>query len=210
MTALQEQLVSGLESLNLPMIPAQTQRLIDFITLLAKWNKTYNLTAIRTPEGMVNQHLLDSLAIAPYVQGLRVIDVGTGAGIPGIPLAIALPDKAFVLLDSNAKKTRFIQQVILELKLTNVTVCHQRVENYLPDRRFDTVITRAFASLADIVSLCAHLSTQNGIMLAMKGQNPEQELSQLQPDIKAAVIPIAIPKTDSQRCLVKLTLSTER
>lgn len=199
-----------MEQLDLPVSSAQTQQLIDFLNLLSKWNKVYNLTAIRNLNEMVNLHILDSLAIAPHVQGSRIVDIGTGAGLPGIPLAIALPDQQFVLLDSNAKKTRFVQQAALELKLNNVTACHQRVENYFPDQLFDTVMTRAFADLAETLSLSAHLLAQNGIMLAMKGQIPEHELPQPNDRYQAAIIPITVPGITAQRCLIKLTLSTER
>ncbi len=207
---LQAKLSIGLNRLDLPLNPPQIQQLVGFIKLIAKWNKTYNLTSIRDPEAMTNLHILDSLAIAPFVQGQRIIDVGTGAGIPGIPLAIALPDKDFILLDCNAKKTRFVQQAILELKLPNAAICHQRAENYHPDPLFDTALTRAFASLADIIALTAHLTHQNGIMLAMKGQHPELELATVGGHFKADIIPIAVPGCTAQRCLVKLTASTER
>ena len=204
MDIIRDQLVSGLQALSLSATPEQTQQLLDFISLIAKWNKAYNLTAIRRPEEMVGLHILDSLAIAPYVSGKRIIDIGTGAGLPGIPLAIILPDKQFVLLDCNAKKTRFVQQALLELKLENVEVRHQRVEDYQPDSLFDTVITRAFANLADIVRLTAHLSALNGVLLAMKGQNPELELAEVTTDAQTTIIPITVPGVDAQRCLIKL------
>lgn len=204
MDIIRDQLVSGLQALSLSATPEQTQQLLDFISLIAKWNKAYNLTAIRRPEEMVGLHILDSLAIAPHVSGKRIIDIGTGAGLPGIPLAIILPDKQFVLLDCNAKKTRFVQQALLELKLENVEVRHQRVEDYQPDSLFDTVITRAFANLADIVRLTAHLSAPNGVLLAMKGQNPELELAEVTTDAQTTIIPITVPGIAAQRCLIKL------
>jgi len=207
---LQDRLTTGLECLGLPLNPAQIQQLVGFIKLITKWNKTYNLTAIRHPEEMADRHILDSLAIAPFIQGQRIVDIGTGAGIPGIPLAIALPDKTFVLLDCNAKKTRFVQQAILELKLPNASVCHHRAEHHRPDPLFDTVLSRAFASLADIVALAAHLTHPNGIMLAMKGRPPEQELAEIGGDLKADIIPIRVPGSAAQRCLVKLTGYRER
>jgi 16S rRNA (guanine527-N7)-methyltransferase len=177
---------------------------MSFIKLLEKWNKAYNLTSIRNTEDMVSLHLLDSLAILPFIEGKYVIDIGTGAGLPGIPLAIYLPGIDFTLLDSNAKKTRFVQQAILELKLNNVTVCHSRVENYLPETSFDTVITRAFASLSDIVKLSAHLVSQSGIILAMKGQLPdEQDIN----SAKTTLIPINVPGIPAKRCLVKMQLT---
>ncbi|MDD5461015.1 MAG: 16S rRNA (guanine(527)-N(7))-methyltransferase RsmG [Methylococcales bacterium] len=196
-------LVSGLQTLNMALSKQQIDQLLDFIKLIEKWNKAYNLTAIHGKEDMVRLHLLDSLAIAPFIEGKRVIDIGTGAGLPGIPLAICLPETKFTLLDSNAKKTRFVQQAILELKLKNSVVYHQRVENYKSEQTFDTVITRAFASLSDIVKLTAHLLGKNGILLAMKGQNPEAELAQIA-EI-ARVIPVQVPGCEAERCLVRIS-----
>jgi 16S rRNA (guanine527-N7)-methyltransferase len=199
-------LVSGLEALNLSLGESQIQRLLDFITLIEKWNKAYNLTAIRDREAMVHLHLLDSLAIASYIEGKRVIDIGTGAGLPGIPLAIYFPEIEFMLLDSNAKKTRFVQQAILELKLNNVSVCHTRVEHYHPEQPFDTVITRAFAGLSDIVDLTSHLLSKEGVLLAMKGQTPGM------PKLESAtmeLIPVNVPGITAERCLVKIQLIKE-
>jgi 16S rRNA (guanine527-N7)-methyltransferase len=199
-------LVSGLESLNLPVAEDSVGQLLGFITLLEKWNKAYNLTAIRDREDMVRLHLLDSLAIVPFIEGKRVIDIGTGAGLPGIPLAVYLPDIEFVLLDSNAKKTRFVQQAIIDLKLGNVSVCHNRVEQYHPEKGFDTVITRAFASLSDIVQLTAHLLNKDGVLLAMKGQAPDV------PNLESAIttlIPVNVPGITAERCLVRIQLTQE-
>jgi 16S rRNA (guanine527-N7)-methyltransferase len=196
-------LVSGLQILNMALSEQQLAQLLDFIKLIEKWNKAYNLTAIHGREDMVRLHLLDSLAIAPFIEGKRVVDIGTGAGLPGIPLAICLPETEFTLLDSNAKKTRFVQQAILELKLKNSVVYHDRVENYKPEQAFNTVITRAFASLSDIVKLTAHLLDRKGILLAMKGQNPEAELAQV--TAKARIIPVHIPGCEAERCLVRIS-----
>ncbi|MFZ9609420.1 MAG: 16S rRNA (guanine(527)-N(7))-methyltransferase RsmG [Methylococcales bacterium] len=204
MDACKKILITGLESLNLAFDEKKIEQLMSFIKLLEKWNKAYNLTSIRNTEDMVSLHLLDSLAILPFIEGKYVIDIGTGAGLPGIPLAIYLPGIDFTLLDSNAKKTRFVQQAILELKLNNVTVCHSRVENYLPETSFDTVITRAFASLSDIVKLSAHLVSQSGVILAMKGQLPdEQDIN----SAKTTLIPINVPGIPAKRCLVKMQLT---
>jgi 16S rRNA (guanine527-N7)-methyltransferase len=194
-------LSSGLTKLNLPHTPEQMEQLLGFIKLIAKWNKSYNLTAVRNNEDMARLHILDSLAILPHIHGQSVIDIGTGAGLPGIPLAIYLPDIEFLLLDSNAKKTRFVQQVILELKLKNVHVIHSRAEDYQPEQGFDTIITRAFASLPDIIKLTAHLLSHNGILLAMKGQIPQIELAQ----VNGTVIPVKVPEVDAERCLVRIT-----
>lgn len=194
-------LESGIAALQLPINAVQINQLVQFIELIAKWNKAYNLTAVRNNQDMARLHILDSLAILPHITGKRVIDIGTGAGLPGIPLAICLPDVEFVLLDSNAKKTRFVQQAILELKLKNVSVLHKRVEDYQPEQGFDIVTTRAFASLPDIVNLTSHLLNANGVLLAMKGHIPSDEIQQF----NATVIPITVPDVDAERCLVRIT-----
>ena len=206
MEACRKILVSGLQSLNLSQAEDKIEQLLGFIKLIEKWNKAYNLTAIRNREDMVRLHVLDSLAIVPFIEGKRVIDIGTGAGLPGIPLAIYLPEIEFTLLDSNAKKTRFVQQVILELKLKNVSVWHNRVEQYHPEKSFDTVITRAFAGLSDIVELTAHLLNKDGVLLAMKGQIPD--VSKLE-SAKTELIPVNVPGISAERCLVKVQLINE-
>jgi 16S rRNA (guanine527-N7)-methyltransferase len=206
MEACRKILVSGLKSLNLSLSDDQIEQLLGFIKLMEKWNKAYNLTAIRDREAMVRLHLLDSLAIAPFIKGKRVIDIGTGAGLPGIPLAIYCPEIEFVLLDSNAKKTRFVQQAIVELKLKNVSVCHNRVEDFHPEKGFDIVMTRAFAGLSDIVELTAHLLNKDGVLLAMKGQIPE--LPKLE-SAKITLIPVNVPGITAERCLVRIQLIKE-
>jgi 16S rRNA (guanine527-N7)-methyltransferase len=206
MEACRKILVSGLQSLNLSQAEDKIEQLLGFIKLIEKWNKAYNLTAIRNREDMVSLHVLDSLAIVPFIEGKRVIDIGTGAGLPGIPLAIYLPEIEFTLLDSNAKKTRFVQQAILELKLKNVSVCHNRVEQYHPEKGFDTVITRAFAGLSDIVELTAHLLNKDGVLLAMKGQIPD--VPKLE-SAKSELIPVNVPGISAERCLVKIQLINE-
>jgi len=206
MDACRKILVSGLESLNLFLSADKIEQLLDFIKLIEKWNKAYNLTAIRNREDMVRLHLLDSLTIVPFIEGKSVIDIGTGAGLPGIPLAIYFPEIAFTLLDSNAKKTRFVQQAILELKLKNVSVCHNRVEQYHPEKSFDMVITRAFAGLSDIVELTAHLLSKDGVLLAMKGQTPD--VPKLE-SAKTTLIPVNVPGIDAERCLVRIQLIKE-
>jgi 16S rRNA (guanine527-N7)-methyltransferase len=195
-------LVSGIASLNLKVTDQQVDQLLSFIKLIEKWNKAYNLTAIRDREEMARLHILDSLTIVPHIEGKRIIDIGTGAGLPGIPLAICLPEVGFTLLDSNAKKTRFVQQVVLELKLKNVEVLHSRVENYHPEQTYDAVLTRAFASLPDIVKLTAHLLSKEGVLLAMKGQSLDAELAEI--TAKKSVISVSVPGTDVERCLVRI------
>jgi len=198
-------LQSGLQSLGLVNDEEKTDLLLAFLKLLEKWNKAYNLTAIRKRKEMVRLHLLDSLTILPYLHGPRIIDIGTGAGLPGIPLAIYCRDYHFVLLDSNAKKTRFVQQIVLELNLTNVEVCHRRVEDYTPPVLFDTVICRAFSNMREIIKLSGHLLTGNGLLLAMKGQHPGIELERLKQPF--SIIPVTIPGVEAERCLIQVRKS---
>ncbi|MEC4748801.1 16S rRNA (guanine(527)-N(7))-methyltransferase RsmG [Methylomicrobium sp. Wu6] len=190
----------GLDTLHVVWTEEQIGRLLAFLKLIEKWNKAYNLTAIRHSEDMARLHLLDSLAVLPYIKGTRVIDIGTGAGLPGIPLAIFLPETQFTLLDSNAKKTRFVQQTVLELKLHNVEVRHSRVEAFRPAQKFDTVITRAFAAMPAIMQIAAHLLSKQGVLLAMKGQNPQDELAEVK--VKSSVIPLNTPGVEAERCVV--------
>lgn len=203
MTNEEKLLREGLNALNLPAEDGKVFKLLAFIALIEKWNKAYNLTAIRRRDEMVNLHLLDSVAILPHLEGKRMIDVGTGAGLPSIPLAIYRPDIEFQLLDSNAKKTRFVQQAILELKLPNVKVSHSRVEDFEPEQPFDTVLTRAFASLPEIVDLTQHLISKNGTLLCMKGQIPKEELATIH--VQTTLISINVPHIEAERCLVKIT-----
>jgi 16S rRNA (guanine527-N7)-methyltransferase len=170
------QLRSGLEQLDLAVSQQQQQKLLDYLALLMKWNQTYNLTAIRDPDEMVVRQLLDSLSILPLVQGKRILDVGTGAGLPGIPLAICMPQAEFTLIDSNGKKTRFVQQAKLELGLDNLEVHQSRIERFEAAEGFTTITTRAFAALPKIVELTARLLADKGIILAMKGSAPGDEV----------------------------------
>lgn len=193
-------LIAGIKSLGIPVSEEQVTKLLAFVDLIAKWNKAYNLTAIKKPQDMVRLHLLDSLSVLPYLRGKSIIDVGTGAGLPGIPLAICLSGIRFTLLDSNAKKTRFVQQAVLELKLTNVTVVHHRVEDYTPDKLFDCLLTRAFAELAGIMTATRHLLAKDGKLIAMKGRNLEAEMAQV--TLPKTVIALQIPGLDVERNLV--------
>jgi len=193
-------LVDGIAALNLSVDEQQIEQLLAFIKLIEKWNKAYNLTAIKKQDDMVRLHLLDSLTVIPYLEGNRIIDIGTGAGLPGIPLAICLPHIAFTLLDSNAKKTRFVQQAVLELKLTNIKIVHSRAEDFQPEQCYDMVLTRAFADLADILRSTNHLLAKNGKLLAMKGHCPEQELAKVK--LPTSVILVRIPGVEAERNLV--------
>lgn len=203
MSECRDLLLSGLQELDLPADAGQIDALLYFLELIEKWNRVYNLTAIRDREAMAALHLLDSLAVLPHLQGPEIIDIGTGAGLPGIPLAICAPHLNFQLLDSNAKKTRFVQQAILELSLQNVSVCHRRVEEFRPEKQFQTIITRAFASLPQTFELARHLLARQGILLAMKGQFPEQEFAGI--DARVEVIPLQVPGVDAERCLIKIS-----
>ena len=176
---LAEQLTQGIAALKLTLTPGQCASLLAYLQLLGKWNRVYNLTAVREPREMITRHLLDSLAVIPYIKGPRVLDVGTGAGLPGIPLAVASPELEFVLLDSVAKKTRFVVQAATELGLANVSIETQRVENYRPAALFDTVISRAFSSLAEFTVAAGSLCRPGGILVAMKGRYPQEELTAL-------------------------------
>jgi len=167
-------LEQGLAEMKIDLPAEAVSQLMDFLRMLVKWNRVYNLSAIKEAEQMIDLHLLDSLAILPFLRGQCCIDVGTGAGLPGIPLAIARPDMMFSLLDSNSKKTRFIQQVCIDLGLKNVRVVHERVENYRPSQRFDTLTARAFTSLPDLLTKTRHLLCSNGKLLAMKSKETDK------------------------------------
>jgi 16S rRNA (guanine527-N7)-methyltransferase len=196
-------LQQGLQELKLTANDKQIDLLLAFIKLIEKWNKAYNLTAVRNLEDMARLHILDSLAILPHIEGSHIADIGTGAGLPGIPLAIFLPDIEFTLIDSNSKKTRFVQQAILELDLSNVSVIHSRVENIQIEKLFSSLILRAFSNMQNIVALTHHLIDKPGIVLAMKGLNPSEELIDFTEQY--TVIPIKVPGVDAERCLIRIT-----
>jgi len=183
--------------------PSAVSSLATYVTQLIRWNRVYNLTAVRQPQDIVVRHILDSLSILPWVQGPNVLDVGSGAGLPGIPLAIMRPETEFFLLDSNAKRTRFMTQVIAELQLKNVEVLRCRVEDYQPKRLFDTVLSRALSSLVAMLEVAGHLCAGGGCVLAMKGKYPEQELASLPPAYRlVAVHSLTVPGLDAARHLV--------
>ena len=195
-------LKEGIEQLELVATEYQLDLFLSFVCLIEKWNKAYNLTAIRQRDEMLRLHILDSLAVRPFVTGEKIIDVGTGAGLPGIPLAILMPNVQFTLVDSNSKKTRFVQQAILELKLRNVDVVHSRIEDLGRTGEFDAVLSRAFANLSDIMNLTGYLLRPEGVLIAMKGQVPESELKKM--DRAYTVNSILIPGVEAERCVVRI------
>lgn len=202
----EQTLAAGLAALALKLPAGTDGRLLAFVRLLAKWSAVYNLTAVRDPGEMVVRHLLDSLAVAPFLKGPEVLDIGTGAGLPGIPLALACPDFHFVLLDSNAKKTRFLVQAAAELGLANVEVVHGRVEKYRGARKFDTILSRAFGRIADMLAASGHLAAPGGRFLAMKGRYPEEELAALPPGYAVrAVERLSVPGLNAARHVVIIT-----
>ena len=202
----QQSLELGIKTLGLSCTSQQIEQLLAYLEMLQRWNKAYNLTAIREPIQMVRLHLLDSLAINPYVQGVKhIIDVGTGPGLPGIPLAILNPDINFTLLDSNGKKTRFLFQAINDLSLANAKEINHRVEKYQPEQSFDIVLSRAFSSISDMLTQCNHLVSDSGCFLAMKGKKPDSELSQMTKAYKVVEVnEVNVPLIDSERHLIKI------
>ncbi|HBI5437827.1 TPA: 16S rRNA (guanine(527)-N(7))-methyltransferase RsmG, partial [Salmonella enterica subsp. enterica serovar 3,10:-:-] len=181
----------------------QKTLLVAYVDMLHKWNKAYNLTSVRDPNEMLVRHILDSIVVAPYLQGQRFIDVGTGPGLPGIPLAIVLPDAHFTLLDSLGKRVRFLRQVQHELKLENITPVQSRVEAYPSEPPFDGVISRAFASLNDMVSWCHHLPGEKGRFYALKGQLPGDEIALLPDNFSVeSVEKLRVPQLEGERHLV--------
>lgn len=200
-------LQTGCDQLGLSPTREQRALLLDYLALLAKWNKTYNLTAVRDESDMVVRHLLDSLAVAPYTAGARCIDVGTGPGLPGVPLAIYFPDQEFHLLDASGKKTRFLFQVKTALCLDNISVHQARVESFQAAEPFDAVLSRAFSSLRDMTAGCCHMLAAGGRFLAMKGVYPTSELADIRQSFsEVAVHPLSIPGLAEQRHLVEIAL----
>lgn len=203
-----EEWLDGVNRLSIELSLGQQELLQQYLQLLQRWNKVYNLTAVRDPQQMLPLHLWDSLSVVGLVAGDNCLDVGSGAGLPGIPLAIFYPDRQFTLLDTNGKKTRFIQQAASELKLNNVQVVQQRVEQWQPDRKFTAIISRAFASLADFVTVSAAHLQDDGILYAMKGRYPEQEITELPEGwVLTRSHPLDVPGLDAERHLLELKRS---
>ncbi|WP_198679749.1 16S rRNA (guanine(527)-N(7))-methyltransferase RsmG [Aliidiomarina minuta] len=202
---LTQRLEQLLANTRLTVTEHQQQQLVNLVMLLNKWNKAYNLTSVRDPDAMLVRHIMDSLLVSPFLQGARIADVGTGPGLPGLPLAICNPDKEFVLIDSLGKRITFIRQVIHQLKLNNVTAVQSRVEDYRPDQGFSCVTSRAFASLADMLAWCHHLRSAEGCFLALKGQLDEQELAAIPEAYQIhATHRLLVPELDAERHVVDI------
>lgn len=197
-------LSSLLEQANISLSEQQKQDLVAYVKLLDKWNKIYNLTSVRDAQQMLIRHIMDSIVVAPYLCGLRFIDVGSGPGLPGIPLAIVRPELHFTLLDSLGKRVRFLRQVQHEIALKNITPIQERVENYQIKPAFDGVISRAFASLHDMLSWCQHLpDAENGRFYALKGVLSEAELTAIDDNYRVeSIVKLKIPRLDEERKLV--------
>ncbi|HEY6239584.1 MAG TPA: 16S rRNA (guanine(527)-N(7))-methyltransferase RsmG [Burkholderiales bacterium] len=196
-------LKKGIAELNLALGPEGRNKLLQHVVLLEKWNQTYNLTAIRDRASMVSGHLLDSLAVIPHLSPARILDVGSGAGLPGVPLSVAMPRTHVALLDCNHKKAAFLKQVMAELELRNASVVCERVESWHPAEKFDCIISRAFAEIAEFVTLTSHLLAPGGVLAAMKGVYPFEEVESLPPDFRLrGAHALAVPGLGAERHLV--------
>ena len=200
-----DELSQGARQLGIDLSDSQHSQLLAYLALLIKWNKAYNLTAVRDPDEMVSRHLLDSLSVVPFIAGDRWLDVGSGGGMPGIPLAILFPEMKVTVLDSNGKKTRFLTQVKLELKLDNLEVIHSRVEAFKPELPFTGIVSRAFSSLEDFTEWTRHLGDTDTRWLAMKGLHPADELVALPTDFHLdSAQALTVPGCQGQRHLLIL------
>lgn len=198
---LRQQLLSGLDALKLALPAIIVEQLLDYVALLLQWNTAYNLTAVRQPDEIISRHLLDSLAVAPYIVGKTLADLGSGAGLPGIPLALAAPNRLVSLVDSNGKKARFLREVVRSLQLNNVSILQHRVEDV--EGLFDCITARAFTSLAQMLTWGGHLLAPNGTWLALKGQYPDNELADIPTGFHIeAIHPLTIPGLDAERHVV--------
>ena len=202
---MKDDLIEQAASMGVPISHAQSQQLLAYLSLIGKWNRVHNLTAVRDPHKMLTHHILDSLSVNPYVKAKNLLDVGSGAGLPGIPLAIMNPQQHVTLSDSNRKKAAFQQQAIIELGLSNVNVMAGRVEELRPDQKFDGIISRAFSEINLFIELTRHLLIEGGCWYAMKGVYPEQELSALPDGVKVSFThELNVRMLDAKRHLVIL------
>ncbi len=196
-------LEKGAAELGLALGRGDRSKLLQYLALLEKWNQAYNLTAIRDSGKMVSGHLLDCLAVIPYLTGSRMLDAGSGAGFPGIPVAVARPDIQVALLDSSQKKAAFLRQAVADLQLKNATVVCERVEAWHAAEKFDFIISRAFAEIAQFIALTKHLLAPRGTFAAMKGVYPFEEIERLPPDFRVRQVhAFAVPGLESERHLV--------
>jgi 16S rRNA (guanine527-N7)-methyltransferase len=200
---IQSLLSDGFSALDLTL---DTTPFLDYLALLNQWNRAYNLTAVRDVSEMVSRHILDSLAILPWMRGNRWLDVGTGPGLPGIPLALARPDVEITLIDSNGKKIRFLREVVRVLALQHVDVVQSRVEAYHRSQRFDTVVSRAFSAMEPMIENTRHLIQPKGLWLAMKGQHPKHELNALKKIYQTKTY--TVPGVDGARCCILIESSS--
>ena len=200
------ELEAGISALGLRLDTGQQDRLLQYLVLLEKWIRVYNLTAIRDIRKMVSGHLLDCLAVVPFLQGTKVLDVGSGAGLPGIPIAIARPDAEIVLLDSNHKKAAFLRQALADLALSNASVACVRVESWQPQAKFDFIVSRAFADTGEFVQQSRHLLAPGGVHAAMKGVHPYEEIERLPKDFSAQqIVALRVPGLTAARHLVLIS-----
>jgi len=198
-------LKSSIKNSKLVLTEEQQLQLIRYVLMMHKWNKAYNLTSVRDPQQMVIKHIVDSIVVAPYLDKIHYIDVGTGPGLPGIPLAIMCPDKQFILLDSLGKRVRFMKQVAYELKIDNIEPVQSRVEDFVPNVKIDGVLSRAFASLKDMLHWCQHLVDSQGVFLALKGQLSADEMECLPLEfILQETIKLDVPGLEGERHIVKI------
>jgi 16S rRNA (guanine527-N7)-methyltransferase len=202
---LKNTLATGIAAVGLAVDEPTQDRLLEYLLQLHKWNQAFNLSGIKQLDEMLNLHLLDSLVLAPFVDGDRIADVGTGAGLPGFPLALCFPEKQFYLIDSNSKKTRFIFQTAALLEVKNITVIHSRVEDYAMQPQVDIVTSRAFAALTDFVQGCRYLLSGTGKFLAMKGLYPQAEIDALPAGFQvSAVHPVKVPGVTAERHILEI------
>ncbi len=200
MIDIRRQIETGINRLNLSVNESQLEQYVIYLEQMERWNRSFNLTAVRDINQMIVRHLFDSLAIAPFIHGGRLIDIGTGGGLPGLPLAITYPDKEWFLLDSNGKKTRFLVQLKATLGLSQVDVIHSRAELFKPDILFDGILSRAFASIADMINVTAHLLKKGGLFYAMKAGGIEQELNHLPENFQIEeVVALTVPGLEAEQ-----------
>jgi len=198
-------LKNSLKKCELSVTEDQQLQLIRYVLMMHKWNKAYNLTSVRDPKKMVIKHIIDSIVVAPFLDDIYYIDVGTGPGLPGIPLAIMCPEKQFILLDSLGKRVRFMKQVAYELKIENIEPVQSRVEDYVPDVKIDGVLSRAFASLKDMLHWCQHLVDSDGVFIALKGQLTTAELDELPLEFTLLeTVKLDVPDLEGERHIIKI------